>query len=428
MEGTRLSNPYKGEACPNPFRAPPSRFLVEAQKLFSVPKDFRGRAGALVFEKAGVCYALYALKPTKELPSDYRCLSEGILWPAITLDTIADAQLFDASGNEHSFRAFLTERLNAYTAKDAFSGGKKLAWRKGVMLYAMKEALSSPAVTLLNAFNRERTTERLVSLGEWQVGVCDAYDIRFDSTFYSPLSSGKELVNFLLKGHALAPLEEEPIREIPILFEDKDLLIASKPPRLPSIPAAGEKRDCLTELSRDYGTLFDVHRLDMATSGVIVYARNRATQRAMQELFRTHTAKKEYVALLAGDVKERSGVIRLPLGVNRLDRPRQCVLPVGEGGKPAETYFEVLEKSTLQTAETQTLVRLVPITGRTHQLRVHCAHKLGLKIPIFCDTLYSPMGLFGEAVDKRLHLHAEKLSFRHPTTGNVVEVVASRSF
>ncbi len=428
MQGTQLSNPYKGEVCPNPFRAPPSRFLVEAQKLFLAPKDFRGRAGALVFEKDGVCYALYALKPAKELPSDYRNLSEAVLWPAIALDTITDAPLFDASGNEHSFRAFLTKRLNAYAAKDAFSGGKKLAWRKGVMLYAMKEALSSPSVSLLNAFNRERTTERLLSLGEWQVSVCDAFDIRFDSSFYSPLSSSKELVNFLLKGHVIAPLEEEPIGEIPILFEDKDLLIASKPPRLPSIPAAGEKRDSLTELTKDYGPLFDVHRLDMATSGVIVYARNRATQRAMQELFRTHTAKKEYIALLAGDVKERSGVIRLPLGVNRLDRPRQCVLPVGEGGKPAETYFEVLEKSTLQTAEIQTLVRLIPITGRTHQLRVHCAHKLGLKIPIFCDTLYSPMGLFGEAPNKRLHLHAEKLTFVHPITGNAVEVVAPNLF
>ncbi len=428
MDGVRLTARITDKGCPNPFRAPPSPLLVEAQKLFEIPHGFSGRAGALIFEKDGVCFARYAVKPLRGLPSCYQDLTENLLWPLVTLDAIEDSSLFDAKGKEHSFRAFLTERLNAYQAKDIFHGGKKLAWFKGMLLYAMKEAITSPAVLLLNAFNRERSDERLVSLGEWHVGECEPHDIRFDGTFYPPLSSAKPLLRFLLEGYEIAPLKEEPVREIPILYEDSDFLAVNKPARLASVPAAGENRDALTELSKTHGALYDVHRLDMATSGVILYAKNRKAQCAMHELFRLHCIQKHYVALLDGDVALTSGVIRLPLGINRLDRPRQCVVPLGAGGKVAETQFEVLEKCIGPNGENLTRIRLTPVTGRTHQLRIHCAHKLGLNCSIFCDSFYGHLGQFCEAPDKRLYLHAEELTFCHPFTGETVKVTAPCDF
>ncbi len=428
MDGVRLTTRVTEKGCPDPFRAVPTPLLIEAQKLFESPRGFSGRAGALIFEKGGVCYARYATMPVRDLPSSYQDLTEELLWPLATLDSIEDSPLFDATGSEFSFRAFLTERLNAYQAKDIFHGGKKLAWYKGMLLYAMKEAITSPAVLLLNDFNRERSSERLVSLGEWHIGECEPHDIRFDGTFYSPLSSAKPLLRFLLKGHEIAPLKEELVREIPILYEDSDFLAVNKPARLASVPAAGESHDALTELSKTHGALYDVHRLDMATSGVILYAKNRRAQSAIHELFRAHRIQKHYVALLDGDVELKSGVIRLPLGVNRLDRPRQCVVPLSAGGKLAETQFEVLGKCVSPNGEKLTRIRLTPVTGRTHQLRVHCAHTLGLNCSIFCDSFYGHLGQFCEASDKRLYLHAKELTFCHPFTGKTVEITAPCDF
>ncbi len=428
MDGVRLTGRVTGKGCPDPFRAPPSPLLIEAQKRFSAPQRFSGRAGALIFEKDGVCYARYATKPLRDLPSRYQDLTENFLWPLATLDAIEEASLFDANGNEYSFRTFLTGQLNAYQAKDIFHGGKKLAWYKGMLLYAMKEAVTSPAVLLLNAFNRERSDERLVSLGEWHVGECEPHDIRFDGTFYPPLSSAKPLLRFLLNGHEIAPLKEEPVIEIPILYEDSDFLAVNKPAHLASVPAAGESHNVFTELSKTRGALYDVHRLDMATSGVILYAKSRKAQSAMHELFRAHQIQKHYIALLDGDVEVKSGVIRLPLGINRLDRPRQCVVPLSAGGKVAETQFEVLGKCIGSDGENLTRIRLTPVTGRTHQLRVHCAHKLGLNCSIFCDSFYGHLGQFCEAPGKRLYLHAETLTFCHPFTGKVVEINALCDF
>ncbi len=428
MDGVRIAGVAKEKACPNPFRAVPSPLLIGAQKLFHAPCGFSGRVGALIFEKDGACYAHYATKPIRNLPPCYQDLTEELLWPLVTLDSIGDCSLFDALGREHSFRTFLTEHLNAYQAKDAFHGGKKLAWFKGMFLYAMKEALTSPAVLLLNAFNQERSEERLVSLGEWHIGKCEPHDVRFDGTFYPPLSSAKPLLRFLLEGHELVSCKEEPIKEIPLLYEDSDFIAVNKPARLASVPALGERHNALTELSKTFGPLYDVHRLDMATSGVILYAKNRRAQSAMHELFRSHRIHKHYVALLDGNVESTNGVIRLPLGVNRLDRPRQCVVPLSAGGKPAETQFEVLEKCVGLGGKNLTKIRLTPITGRTHQLRVHCAHKWGLNCCIFCDSFYGHLGQFCEAPEKRLYLHAEVLSFEHPFTRKAIEIKAPCDF
>ena len=428
MNGQRLKSRWNGESCPDPFRSPPPEALVEAQKNFVLPSDFHGRVGALVFEKEGSLFARYAIKPNRILSSDYRCLTEEMLWPVIALDSIPDAELYDSFGRFFSFREFLTERLNTYPAKDAFHGGKKLSWFKGEMLFAMKEALSSPTVQLLSSFNQERKGERLVALGEWHAGTCEAYDIRFDQTFYPPMSSGKSLLLKLLSGHPIASLPKGTTPKIPVLYEDQDVLIVNKPPHLASVPSVTEPFDALTILSENHGALYDTHRLDMATSGIILYAKNKNVQSAMHRLFRSRKIDKSYVALLDGNLEKKSGIVRLPLGVNRLDRPRQCVLSQEAGGKIAETYFEMLEKRDTPTGEQKTLVRLTPKTGRTHQLRIHCAHKLGLNAAILGDVFYGREGLFAESHSERLFLHAERLRFSHPNTGKIVEVFSESGF
>lgn len=428
MDGVRLPGIWAGEACPNPFRTALSPFLVKAQKYFDAPAGFNGRIGALVFEKDGALYAQYAIKPNRTLPSDWRDLTPNLLWPSVSFYDISDVELFSADGTAFSFRAFLTKQLNAYSAKDTFHGGKKLAWFKGLMLFAMREALSSPSVVLLNAFNRARVDERLVSFGEWHVGNTEIHDVRFDQTFYAPCHSGKPLLMRLLDGVPLSEPAEHPIPPIPILYEDKDLLIVCKPAKLASVPSVTEKVNCLSLLACEHGPLYDIHRLDMATSGVIAYAKNRETQSEMQKAFRARKVAKSYVALLDGALEIASGTVCLPLGVNRLDRPRQCVLPISAGGKEAVTHFEVLEKRVLPTGDTGTLVRLFPHTGKTHQLRVHCAHKSGLATPIFGDVFYSREGQAAETGSQRLCLHAERLSFLHPITGRLIEIISEIDF
>ncbi len=428
MDGVRLSGIWDGKACPNPFRAPPSPFLVKAQKHFDAPAGFNGRVGALVFEKNGALYAQYAIKPNRTLPSDWRDLTSNLLWPSVSFDGISEAELFSADGTAFSFRAFLTKQLNAYLAKDPFHGGKKLAWFKGQVLFAMREALSSPSVVLLNAFNRDRVDERLVAFGEWHVGSAEVHDVRFDQTFYAPCHSEKPLLMRLLDGVPPSEPAEPPIPPIPILYEDKDLLIVCKPAKLASVPSVTEKVNCLSLLACEHGPLYDIHRLDMATSGVIAYAKNREVQSVMQKAFRSRKVTKTYVALLDGTLSISSGAVSLPLGVNRLDRPRQCVLPTTGGGKEAVTHFEVIRKSLLPTGEMRTRVRLSPYTGRTHQLRVHCAHKSGLATPIFGDVFYGRDGQAAEAGLRRLCLHAERLSFLHPITGKLIEIFSESDF
>lgn len=428
MDGVRLPGIWAGEACPNPFRTAPSPFLVKAQKYFDAPAGFNGRIGALVFEKDGALYAQYAIKPNRTLPSDWRDLTPNLLWPSVSFYDISDAELFSSDGTPFSFRAFLTKQLNAYSAKDIFHGGKKLAWLKGQMLFAMREALTSPSILLVNAFNRNRRGEHLVAFGEWHVGHAESHDIRFNQTFYAPFSSEKELLFRLLDGIALVSPIEKSISRIPILYEDNDLLVVCKPAKLACVPSVTERNNCLSLLARKHGPLYDIHRLDMATSGVIAYAKNRETQSEMQKAFRARKVAKSYVALLDGALEIASGTVCLPLGVNRLDRPRQCVLPISAGGKEAVTHFEVLEKRVLPTGDTGTLVRLIPHTGKTHQLRVHCAHKSGLATPIFGDVFYGRDGQAAETGSRRLCLHAERLSFLHPITGKLIEIISESDF
>jgi len=192
-----------------------------------------------------------------------------------------------------------------------------------------------------------------------------------------------------------------------VVFEDAWLAVVAKPVGLLSVPGrSGALRDSVaTRLRARFGDARVVHRLDLDTSGLMLVAKDAATHAALQRDFARRAIDKRYVAILDGAPAADAGAIELALRVDLDDRPRQLVDPVH--GRAAHTEWRVVSRA-------PTRVELVPRTGRTHQLRVHCA--VGLGAPIAGDRLY------GRAGD-RLMLHAEALAFMHPHTGKRVELV-----
>ena len=157
-----------------------------------------------------------------------------------------------------------------------------------------------------------------------------------------------------------------------------------------------------------------MHRLDQETSGLVLFAKDKASHKALQQQFENHTISKRYIALLDGVVQQDEGVIDLPIRPDVDDRPRQRV--DHEHGKPAVTRYRVLERRGQVTR-----IELEPLTGRTHQLRVHASHPLGLNCPIVGDRLYG-------TASSRLMLHAQSITFTHPATGRELSVEAPPEF
>lgn len=218
-----------------------------------------------------------------------------------------------------------------------------------------------------------------------------------------------------------APAYRPPPDEAPrILFLDASLLICSKPPGLLSVPGRGEAhQDCLLHrLQRRHPEALLVHRLDMETSGLLVFARSVAAQRALSISFAAREVHKRYVAVLDGLLTPDQGKVSLPLIADWPNRPRQKV--DHEQGKPSLTEFRVLARD---HAHATTRVALTPVTGRSHQLRVHM---LALGHPILGDRLYNaPMPAQGPA---RLLLHAELIALPHPETGERLECSCPAAF
>jgi RluA family pseudouridine synthase len=261
---------------------------------------------------------------------------------------------------------------------------------------------------------------RPLALAELWWGAPPATGGRHAGHFY-PACRGKcgPILGHMLGGLDAAPAPLFGAAAIPddaprVVHADPWLVIVDKPAGLLSVPGrhAALKDSVLVRLRRRYpdatGPLV-VHRLDLDTSGLLVIALDDDTHAAMQRLFARREVTKRYIAILAGDVAADRGTIELPLRVDLDDRPRQIVDPVH--GKPAVTDFEVLARTPGRTR-----VALYPRTGRTHQLRVHCAHPQGLAAPILGDRLY------GSTAADRLHLHAEHLAFAHPRTGEPIGV------
>ena len=201
-----------------------------------------------------------------------------------------------------------------------------------------------------------------------------------------------------------------------ILYQDDHIMVVNKPSGLLSVPGRLEehKDSVMTRIQRDYPQAESVHRLDMATSGLLLAAKTKEAHQNLQAQFKNRTIQKRYIALLEGEVPQDEGEIRLPLCPDPLDRPRQIVSE--EFGKPAFTRYRVLERTSGKT-----LIAFYPQTGRTHQLRVHAAHPLGLHCPILGDELYGRKA-------ERLYLHAEYLAFTHPITFERIEIRAKIPF
>ena len=262
---------------------------------------------------------------------------------------------------------------------------------------------------------------RPIEMAMFWWGKAPKTEIRQHKQFYSACNAKcKPLLTWMLKGMNVAAnaLEVEAKQSIDIVYEDRDLAVIVKPSGMLTVPGRSKKQSVETILRQrwnDNDTPIIVHRLDMATSGLLVVARNKEAHKHLQAQFKAKMVRKRYIALLDATLLNRvglpsEGTISLPLCADAVDRPRQIVDK--NKGKTAITHYKIVGKTPLQDSRYNEAVKveLCPITGRTHQLRVHCAHSEGLSCPILGDTLY------GKRAD-RLYLHAEYLEFTHPTTG-----------
>ena len=193
---------------------------------------------------------------------------------------------------------------------------------------------------------------------------------------------------------------------IPVLFIDDDIIVVDKPAELLSVPGRGpDKQDSVTtRLAEEFSEVHIVHRLDMSTSGLMIFARNKAALKHLHKQFQNRVPKKVYQAVVAGQLTPSSGAINLPMRCDWPNRPMQMVCY--EHGKKSLTRWQVIDQNTQQSR-----VLLFPVTGRSHQLRVHC---YALGHPILGDNLYHTEESL--AASHRLLLHAQKLELFHPTT------------
>lgn len=219
----------------------------------------------------------------------------------------------------------------------------------------------------------------------------------------------------------LSPVDDTSIPDIPIVYEDEAIAVVNKPAGILSVPGktcALSVYDLMRIRYPDSDSPLIVHRLDMATSGLIIIAKTKNGHCMLQQQFAEHSIRKRYIAILDGVPDSRkwppTGIISLPLRPDLADRPRQLV--DFEHGKEAITEYKIL-----QIAGGETRIALFPHTGRTHQLRMHCAHPYGLNCPIKGDNLYGTRS-------QRLYLHAESVEFIHPVDGRRIKLSAEAAF
>lgn len=260
-----------------------------------------------------------------------------------------------------------------------------------------------------------------VCMAEFWWGASPVGEVRHHGHFYPACRSKcKPILDFMLQG---LDVEDNPLGQrvetsvLDVVYDDDRFTVLNKPSGMLTVP--GKLLD--DSLLSRYQAVFPevhgpvvVHRLDQETSGLVIFAKDKATHKALQQQFEQHTIKKRYIALLEGQVLQDEGIIDLPLLPDIEDRPRQRV--DYDHGKRAVTRYHVLERS-----HGLTRIALEPYTGRTHQLRVHCSHPQGLNCPIVGDRLY------GNA-SSRLMLHAQSITLVHPASGQSMTLECAPPF
>lgn len=257
-----------------------------------------------------------------------------------------------------------------------------------------------------------------IALAEFWIGAPPHTEIRQEGVFYPPCS-GKcvPILRHMLSGIEITGAEEivrtqELCRQIEILYEDEFLIVINKPSGLLSVPGKNEDNSVISYLSSQYNYAYlqAAHRLDQDTSGLLVLAKDPEIYRTLQSYFQRRDILKRYEALVlpnteSGIYYHPSSIINLPLLPNPYDRPRQMV--DHEHGKPSITRYTIRESR----PDGSFFIDFYPLTGRTHQLRVHAAHPDGLNAPILGDRLYGNLS----SAD-RMYLHAAEIYFLHPKT------------
>ena len=266
-----------------------------------------------------------------------------------------------------------------------------------------------------------------LAMGEFWYGASPDTAVRTHGHFYpSCTSKCGPLLGYMMKGlrHPITGTTSLPT-PIGNLFEDDSIIVVEKPSDMPSVPGLDGRTSLQEYLSDElHATILAVHRLDMDTSGVMVFAKTSEAAVNLRRQFEDHTVRKTYIAKVSADTvsqtgssKTGTGAIDLPLAPDYDERPRQKI--DFRQGKPAYTEYEIIRNHEDGTAD----LLLYPHTGRTHQLRVHCAHHLGLGRPIVGDLLYGGYSVFDNKASEpahpaRLCLHALSITFRHPANGS----------
>lgn len=266
-----------------------------------------------------------------------------------------------------------------------------------------------------------------LAMGEFWYGKASETAVRIHGHFYpSCTSKCGPLLGYMLKGLTCATIPEVEINYRTI-YEDEYLMVVEKPSGMPSVPGLDGRTSLQERLEQSHGqAIYAVHRLDMDTSGVMIFAKSPEIGVKLRKQFENHTVKKTYSAKLLNGHHMKpaaTGTINLPLSADYDERPRQKVDYMQ--GKSAVTEYETVSVNADGTID----ILFHPLTGRTHQLRVHSAHKLGLGCPILGDLLYGGWDTDcaehysadkTEVPTSRLHLHALSITFRHPATDQIL--------
>ena len=348
---------------------------------------------------------------------DFKRDRDRVLLPLKGIITLADSKMQILKQQRRELSRTLQAQLhNAYVLTNF--AGETRSLRELITEGAMPTGMGDCCAPKLLHY---AATHNLIPLAMaefwWGNPSLDGYKIQGE--FYGAcVERCQPLMGFLLSGRRsppAIPLTNVAKQHLSIIYEDECLIAIAKPPELLSIPGRylDTQDSVLSRLRQLFGTdapIYPVHRLDRQTSGILLFARDLESLRSLSGQFQKREIHKIYEALLSGKIDREQGTIDLPLWGNPENRPYQQVdLP---RGKPSVTEFRLLGQ-----VENYSRMEFIPLTGRTHQLRVHSADPQGLGVPILGDRLYGC-----HAATSRLHLHARELTFRHPRSQECIHL------